>query len=159
MCERCFAHDAEHKKASRDCHMKRGSPAVVADPRQESGRFHKLLRRTKPFAIVIPVSSMSPLIWIQPATSAGFFLSAFCRLDHCPPVAWRESRSPPGACRSVGVKAGKEKGWRFIASLHQVNPLLEQRKPMRTDAIGLCPLPAQGFNPAPSSAPIARFIH
>lgn len=32
-----------------------------------------LLRRTKRFARVGPVSSMSPLIWIQPATRRAFF--------------------------------------------------------------------------------------
>ena len=35
-----------------------------------------VLRRTKGFARVGTVSSMSPLIWIQPASLAGFFLPA-----------------------------------------------------------------------------------
>src|SRR5690242_14165406 len=35
-----------------------------------------VLRRTKRFARVGTVSSMSPLIWIQPANLAGFFLPA-----------------------------------------------------------------------------------
>ncbi len=34
-----------------------------------------MLQRTKRFAIVRLVSSMSPLIWIQPATMAGFFFA------------------------------------------------------------------------------------
>jgi hypothetical protein len=47
----------------------------VADPQQEDGIPHELLRRTNTFAILLPVSSMSPLIWIQPANFGGLF---FC---------------------------------------------------------------------------------
>jgi hypothetical protein len=49
----------------------------VADEQQEGGSALMLLRRTNAFAIVVAVSSMSPLIWIQPATLAGFFLPVF----------------------------------------------------------------------------------
>jgi len=45
-----------------------------------------VLRRTKGFARVGTVSSMSPLIWIQPANLAGFFLPvAGKRVSRCAP--------------------------------------------------------------------------
>jgi hypothetical protein len=46
-----------------------------------------MLQRTKPFAIVRLVSSMSPLIWIQPAHIGGLF---FC--PEFPGAAYLERR-------------------------------------------------------------------